>query len=94
MVTIRSAPAARAISAAAMTAARGVCGGMALNVPTQRLPSCRRTFSISSVCRSRVPLTIRKTRIAPIRLVSSPIASAAGLPNTTSSMREKTTRPV
>ena len=38
-VTMRSAPAARACSEAAITAARGVCAGIASKVPTQRAPS-------------------------------------------------------
>ena len=63
-VTMRSAPAARACSAAAMTASRGVCGGMASKVPTQRGPSACRIFSISSVVRLSVPLTIRKARLS------------------------------
>ena len=65
IVTMRSALAARACSAAAITAARGVCGGIASKVPTQRGPSARRIFSISSVSRLSVPLTIRKARLAP-----------------------------
>ena len=63
-VTMRSALAARACSAAAITAARGVCGGILSKVPTQWLPSARRSRSISSVSRLSVPLTIRKTRSA------------------------------
>src|SRR5947207_4827643 len=43
-VTIRSAPAARACSAAAMTASRGVCGGIASKVATQREPKCFSNF--------------------------------------------------
>ena len=62
-VTIRSASAARACSAAAITAERGECAGIASKVPTQRGPSARRTFSISSVSRLSVPLTIRKARV-------------------------------
>ena len=61
-VTMRSAPAARACSVAAMTASRGVCGGIASKVPTQRGPSALRIFSISSVLRLSVPLTIRNAR--------------------------------
>ena len=63
-VTMRSALASRACSAAAITAARGVCGGILSKVPTQWLPSARRNLSISSVSRLSVPLTIRKTRSA------------------------------
>ena len=48
---------------AAMTAARGVCGGIASKVPTQRGPSARRMVSITSVSRLSVPLTIRKARV-------------------------------
>src|SRR5215475_9562528 len=88
-VTIRSARASRACSAAAITAARGVCGGILSKVPTQWLPSARRTFSISSVSRLSVPLTIRNTRSAPCRFTSSASVAAAGLPNCTSSMRLK-----
>ena len=70
MVTMRSASAARACSAAAITAVRGVCGGIASNVPTQRVPSARRMFSISSVSRLSVPLTIRNARVGaePVQL--------------------------
>ena len=64
-VTIRSALAARACSAAAMTASRGVCGGIASKVAAQRAPRLLRIFSISSVSRLRVPLTIRNARLAP-----------------------------
>ncbi len=80
MVTMRSAPALRAASVAAMTAARGVCGGMAENVPAVRLPSAARTLAISSVSRSSVPLAIRKTRVAPALCAKAATASAAGLP--------------
>jgi hypothetical protein len=66
-VTMRSASAARACSLAAITAARGVCGGIASNVPTQRWPMARRMFSITSVSRLSVPLTIRNARFAPSR---------------------------
>ena len=90
-VTMRSAPSPRACSAAAMTALRGVCGGMRSNVPTQRLPSARRTFSISSVCWFSVPLTIRSTRCA--SCASSATAWAAGMPNSTCSIWLNTTRP-
>jgi hypothetical protein len=45
-----------------MTAPLGVWGGIRSKVPAQRLPSARRTFSISSVSRLSVPLTIRNTR--------------------------------
>ena len=76
IVTIRSAPVSRACSAAAITARRGVCGGMLSNTPTQRLPRARRTLSISSVSRLSVPLTIRNTRCA--SRASSAIACAAG----------------
>ena len=93
-VTIRSASAARAWSAAAMTASRGVCGGIASKVPTQRGPSTRRMFSISSVSRFSVPLTIRNARFAPSRSSCSTIASDAGRPNTTSSIAPNTTRPL
>ena len=75
-VTMRSAPAARACSDAAITAARGVCAGIASNVPTQRAPSAVRIFSISSVSRFSVPLTIRKARLAPSRSNCATIASA------------------
>ena len=93
MVTIRSACAALAASVASMTARRGVCGGIRLNVPAHRLPSPRRTLSISSVFRLSELLTIRKTRVAPRRCTWSATASAAALPNTTSSISPKTTRP-
>src|SRR6266446_7539287 len=70
-VTIRSAPASRAISAASITACRGVCGGMWSNRPANRLLSARRTLAISSVVRFSVPLTIRKDplSVAPSRLL-------------------------
>ena len=42
---------------AAMTAVRGVCGGIASNVPAQRCPMARRMFSITSVSRLSVPLS-------------------------------------
>ena len=63
--------AARAWSPAAMTAARGVCGGIASKVPAQRAPSARRMFSITSVSRLSVPLTIRKARVRaqPVQLL-------------------------
>ena len=93
-VTIRSALAARACSLAAITAARGVCAGIASKVPTQREPIARRIFSISSVWRFSVPLTIRKARLVPRRSICSMIASCAGRPNTTSSMAPNTTRPL
>ena len=93
-VTMRSASAARACSLAAMTAARGVCGGIASKVPAQRGPNARRMFSITSVSRLSVPLTIRKARFAPSRFNCSTIASDAGRPNTTSSMAPNTTRPL
>ena len=92
-VTIRSALAARACSAAAMTASRGVCGGIASKVAAQRAPRLLRIFSISSVSRLRVPLTIRNARLARRRSICSTTASAAGRPKTTSSMAPKTTRP-
>src|SRR5712691_3810562 len=92
-VTIRSAPASRAISAASITACRGVCGGMWSNRPANRLPSARRTLAISSVVRFSVPLTMRKTRSASRRRASSATVSAAGLPNTTVSMAPNATRP-
>ena len=92
-VTIRSARASRAWPAAAITALRGVCGGILSKVPTQWLPSARRSLSISSVSRLSVPLTIRNTRSACWRFTSSATVSAAGLPNCTSSMRLKTTWP-
>ena len=92
-VTIRSARASRACSAAATTALRGECAGILSKVPTHLLPSARRSFSISSVWRFSVPLTIRKTRFAPWRSTSSDRASAAGRPNTTSSILLKTIRP-
>ncbi len=94
IVTMRSAFAARACSLAAMTAARGVCGGIASKVPTQCGPSAWRMVSITSVSRLRVPLTIRKARFAPSRLTCSTSASDAGRPNTTSSMAPNTTRPL
>ena len=94
IVTMMSAPAVRACSLAAMTAARGVCGGIASKVPAQRCPSTRRMFSISSVSRFSVPLTIRKARFAPSRSNCSTIASDAGRPNTTSSIAPNTTRPL
>ena len=61
---------------------------------TQRGPSPRRMFSISSVWRFSVPLTIRKARFAPSRFNCSTIASDAGRPNTTSSIAPNTTRPL
>src|SRR3954471_12589051 len=94
MVTMRSAPAVRAWSAAATTAARGVCGGIASKVPTQRGPSAWRIFSISSVSRFSVPLTMRNARCAPSRSNCSTIAPDAGRPNTTSSIAPNTTRPL
>ena len=94
IVTMRSAFAARACSLAAMTAARGVCGGIASKVLAQRGPSARRMFSITSVSRFSVPLTIRKARFAPSRFSCSTIASDAGRPNTTSSIAPNTTRPL
>src|SRR5581483_4943329 len=63
-VTIRSAPASRAASAAAITAWRGVCGGIRSNSPAQRLPRACCTLATSSVVRPSVPLTIRNTRAA------------------------------
>src|SRR4051812_3402937 len=51
-------------------------------------------FSISSVSRLSVPLTITNARVAPTRSICSTIASAAGRPNTTSSMAPNTTRPL
>jgi hypothetical protein len=93
-VTMRSALALRACSVATTTASRGVCGGMASKVPTQRGPSVVRIFSISSVVRLSVPLTIRKARLACRRSSCSATAPAAGRPNTTSSMAPKTTRPL
>src|SRR5439155_1395382 len=92
-VAIRSAPASRAISAASMTAWRGVCGGIRSNTPAQRLPSARRTLAISSVARFSVPLVIRKTRSAAQRRTSSATASAAGRPNVTASMLPNAIRP-
>ena len=92
-VTIRSARASRACSAAAITALRGEWAGMRSKVPTHLLPSARRSFSISSVSRFSVPLTIRKTRAAPRRSTSSASASAAGRPKITSSILLKTMRP-
>ena len=79
-VTIRSACAARACAAAAITAERGECAGIMSKVPTHLLPSARRTFSTSSVSRLSVPLTIRNTRSAPCSLTSSATDWAAGLP--------------
>ena len=94
-VTMRSAHRRRAPGlAAAMTAARGVCAGIASKMATQRAPSARRIFSISSVSRLSVPLTIRNARTAFRRSICSTIASAAGRPNTTSSMAPNTTRPL
>src|ERR1700687_4224613 len=86
--------AARACSVAAMTASRGVCGGIASKVATQREPRAFRIFSIASVCRLRVPLTIRNARAARRRSTCATTASAAGRPKTTSSMAPKTTRPL
>ena len=77
-----------------MTAARGVCAGIASKLATQRAPSARRIFPISSVSRLSVPLTIRNARTAFSRSICSTIASAAGRPNTTSSMAPNTTRPL
>jgi hypothetical protein len=79
-VTMRSALAARACLAAAITALRGVCGGMLSKVPTHLLPSAARSFSISSVSRFSVPLTMRNTRSAWWRPTSSATESAAGRP--------------
>src|ERR1700721_2524654 len=93
-VTIRSAPTARACSAAAITASRGVCGGIASKVPAQRGPRPSRIFAISSVSRFSVPLTIRNARVVPRRSICAGIAVAAGTPNTTSSMAPNTTRPL
>src|SRR6516165_4243332 len=93
IVTIRSAPASRAIAAASITARRGVCGGIWLNRPANRLPSARRIFTTSSVVRFNVPLAITNTRSAWYRRASSATTSVAGLPNTTSSISPKTTRP-
>lgn len=92
-VTIRSARVSRACSAAAITALRGVCGGILSKVPTHLLPSARRSLSISSVVRLSVPLTIRNTRSAPRFCASAATVSAAGLPQTTSSILLKTTWP-
>ena len=94
IVTMRSAFAARAWLAAATTAARGVCGGIASKVPTQRGPNARRMFAITSVSRLSVPLTIRNALTARRRSICSTIASDAGRPNTTSSMVPNTTRPL
>jgi len=93
-VTMRSALAARACSEAAITASRGVCGGIVSKVATQRGPSAFRIFSISSVSRLSVPLTIRNARPARNRSICPTTASAAGRPNTTSSMAPNTTRPL
>src|SRR6516164_3992163 len=93
IVTIRSAPASRAIVAASITARRGVCGGIRSNRPAKRLPSAPRTFATSSVVRFNVPLAMTNTRSAPSRRACSATTSAAGRPNTTSSISPKTTRP-
>ena len=79
-VTIRSALASRACRVAATMAERGECAGIRSKVSTHLLPSAWRTFSISSVCRFRVPLTIRNTRPAPRVSTISATAGAAGLP--------------
>ena len=81
------------VAPAVITACLGVWGGIRSKTPAQRLPRAWRTFSISSVSRASVPLTIRKTRSTSSRRASSATASAAGLPNTTSSIRPKMTRP-
>src|SRR5262249_12410832 len=94
MVTRRSAPAALAASAASITAARGVCCAIRSKLPAQRLPSARMTLPVSPVLRLSELLTIRKTRLAASRSTASATASAAGLPKTTSSILEKTTRPL
>src|SRR6185312_7196433 len=93
-VTMRSASAARACSLAAITASRGVCWGMASKTPEQWWPRARSIFAISSVSRRSVPDTIRKAREARRRSICLAIASAAGSPNTTSSIAPKTTRPL
>ena len=93
-VTMRSALASRAWLAAAITAARGVCAGIASKMPAQRAPIAWRIFAISPVSRCSVPLTIRKARCAPSRSSCSTMASAAWRPNTTSSMAPNTTRPL
>src|SRR5262249_23666793 len=62
IVTIRSAPASRAIAAASITGRGGVCGSIRSNRPAKWLPSARRTFATSSVVRLRVPLAITNTR--------------------------------
>jgi len=93
IVTSRSAPASRAAEAAAITALRGVCGGIRSKIPARRGPKACCTFAISSVERLSVPLAIRNTRSAPSRDTSSRIASAAGRPNTTASIAPKAMRP-
>ena len=93
-VTMRSALAARAWLVAAITAARGVCAGIASKIATQRDPSALRIFLITSVSRLSVPLTIRNALLAPIRSICSTITSDAGRPKTTSSMAPNTTRPL
>jgi hypothetical protein len=79
-VTMMSAWTARACPAAAMTALRGVCAGIASNTPAQRLPSASLIFAISSVVRFSVPDTISSARCAPIRSNCSVTAAAAGWP--------------
>ena len=93
-VMITSAFTARAISVAAITASRGVCCGISSKIAAQRSPSARSIFAIASVCRRSVPETIRKAREAPSRSICLGMASAAGSPNTTSSIAPKTTRPL
>ncbi|KRR00111.1 hypothetical protein CQ10_23920 [Bradyrhizobium valentinum] len=51
-------------------------------------------FSMTSVSRLSMPLTIRKARLVPSRFNCSTIASDAGRPNTTSSIAPNTTRPL
>ena len=81
--TSRSARAARAAFAAAITSSRGLWARMVVNEPAQRSPSARCTCcSGPSSSRASDALLTRNARFAPSRCASAAMASPAGSPKT------------
>jgi hypothetical protein len=74
-VTSRSAPASRALFAAATQSVRGVCAPIPAWRPAKRLPSACRSRSTASVVRAKVPLASTNTARASSRSTSSTTAS-------------------
>ena len=94
-VTIRSAFAARAASLAAITASRGVCGGIASNRPAQRGPSaCADLPDLVGLPVQRARDHQERARWRQAGPSARRSLRAAGWPNTTSSIAPKTTRPL